>query len=59
MKFHTPTYVLVLVVADPPFLADECLVKTSQTVRLLGKEDAKIIVCTGAVMAEMVCFVVV
>ncbi|CAJ0571524.1 unnamed protein product, partial [Mesorhabditis spiculigera] len=32
-----------LVIADPPFLSDECLVKTCQSVRLLGKQDVKII----------------
>jgi len=34
-----------LVVADPPFLSEECLSKTSQTVRLLTKD--RILLCTG------------
>ncbi|WKX99703.1 hypothetical protein Q1695_014518 [Nippostrongylus brasiliensis] len=41
-----------IVIADPPFLADECLLKTAQTVRLLAKPNAKIILCTGAVMED-------
>ena len=36
-----------LVVADPPFLSEECLLKTSQTVRLLAKE--KVMLCTGGI----------
>ena len=34
-----------LVIIDPPFLSDECLQKTAQTVRFLVKD--KIILCTG------------
>lgn len=41
-----------LVVADPPFLSEECVTKTSQTIKLLTKE--KIVFCTGAVMKELV-----
>ncbi|CAK1583953.1 unnamed protein product [Parnassius mnemosyne] len=41
-----------LVVADPPFLSDECISKTAQTIKLLAKE--KIIVCTGAIMRNQV-----
>ncbi|XP_061721321.1 EEF1A lysine methyltransferase 1 isoform X1 [Cydia pomonella] len=41
-----------LVVADPPFLSEECIEKTSQTIKLLAKD--KIVVCTGAVMKENV-----
>ncbi|XP_065160063.1 EEF1A lysine methyltransferase 1 [Atheta coriaria] len=40
-----------LVIADPPFLSDECLIKTAATIKLLAKN--KIILCTGAVMGEM------
>uniref|UniRef100_A0A0K0DIZ9 Protein-lysine N-methyltransferase n=1 Tax=Angiostrongylus cantonensis TaxID=6313 RepID=A0A0K0DIZ9_ANGCA len=43
-----------VVIADPPFLSAECLEKVAQTVRFLGKVDAKIIVCTGAIMEETV-----
>lgn len=34
-----------LVFADPPFLSEECLTKTAQTIKYLTKE--KIILCTG------------
>ncbi|CAH2244845.1 EEF1A lysine methyltransferase 1 [Pararge aegeria] len=39
-----------LVIADPPFLSEECISKTSQTIQLLAKE--KIVICTGAIMKE-------
>ncbi|KAJ8714261.1 hypothetical protein PYW08_007881 [Mythimna loreyi] len=41
-----------LVIADPPFLSEECITKTSQTIKLMAKE--KIVVCTGAVMQDKV-----
>ena len=34
-----------LVVADPPFLSEECLSKTSQTIKYLTKD--RILLCTG------------
>jgi hypothetical protein len=34
-----------VVVADPPFLSEECMEKTIQTVKHLGKD--KVIFCTG------------
>lgn len=40
-----------LVIADPPFLSDECLTKTAVTVKFLAKRN--IVLCTGAVMAEL------
>ncbi|CAL1544506.1 unnamed protein product [Lymnaea stagnalis] len=40
-----------LVVADPPFLSEECLCKTAITIKFLAKD--KIILCTGAVMADL------
>lgn len=41
-----------LVIADPPFLSEECITKTAETIKLLAKD--KIIVCTGSVMKENV-----
>ncbi|CAH2094851.1 unnamed protein product [Euphydryas editha] len=41
-----------LIVADPPFLSEECIEKTSETIKHLAKD--KIIVCTGAIMKEHV-----
>ncbi|XP_018321041.1 EEF1A lysine methyltransferase 1 isoform X2 [Agrilus planipennis] len=40
------------VIADPPFLSDECLTKTAVTLKYLAKEN--IILCTGAIMADLV-----
>ncbi|XP_076392913.1 EEF1A lysine methyltransferase 1 isoform X2 [Megachile rotundata] len=40
-----------LVIADPPFLSDECLTKTAVTIKFLAKKN--IILCTGAVMSEL------
>ena len=34
-----------IVIADPPFLSEECLCKTAVTIKYLAKE--KIILCTG------------
>lgn len=36
-----------IVIADPPFLSEECLCKTAMTIKFLAKE--KIILCTGKV----------
>lgn len=41
-----------LVVADPPFLSEECLTKTTEAIRRLAK--GKVALCTGSVMAEHV-----
>ncbi|CAH1971223.1 unnamed protein product [Acanthoscelides obtectus] len=40
-----------LVIADPPFLSEECLTKTAVSIRFLTKE--KIILCTGAIMTDL------
>ncbi|XP_071746801.1 EEF1A lysine methyltransferase 1 [Lepeophtheirus salmonis] len=40
-----------VVIADPPFLSDECITKTAITVKYLGKD--KIIFCTGKKMTDM------
>jgi len=40
-----------LVIADPPFLSDECLTKTAVTVKFLTK--LKIILCTGEIMSDL------
>jgi hypothetical protein len=41
-----------VVLADPPYLSDECLAKTAVTIRYLAA--GKIILCTGATMEELV-----
>lgn len=40
-----------VVIADPPFLSEECLIKTAVTVKYLTND--KIILCTGAKMEEL------
>jgi len=43
------------ILADPPFLSDECLTRTAITVRtLLKKEGGRTMVCTGGKMEELV-----
>ncbi|KAM9172136.1 LOW QUALITY PROTEIN: EEF1A lysine methyltransferase 1 [Pangshura tecta] len=39
-----------IVLADPPYLSEECLRKTAETIKYLTK--GKILLCTGAVMEE-------
>ena len=36
-----------MVIADPPFLSEECATKTSVTVKYLAKKDAQLLYCTG------------
>ncbi|CAN9497500.1 unnamed protein product [Ophioblennius macclurei] len=40
-----------LVVADPPYLSEECLSKVAQTVAYLSK--GKVLLCTGAIMETL------
>ncbi|KAF3423616.1 hypothetical protein E2986_03144 [Frieseomelitta varia] len=40
-----------LIIADPPFISDECLTKTALTIKFLAKK--KIVLCTGAIMSEL------
>lgn len=44
------------IIADPPFISEECLVKIAQTIRLLSKNTSKLIICTGSVVQELVFF---
>lgn len=41
-----------VVIADPPFLSEECLCKTSVTAKFLAKD--KVILCTGKCGRELV-----
>lgn len=36
-----------VLLVDPPFLSEECLEKTAQTVKILMDTEAKLILCTG------------
>ncbi|XP_072832072.1 EEF1A lysine methyltransferase 1 [Vicugna pacos] len=40
-----------VVIADPPYLSEECLRKTAETIKYLTQ--GKILLCTGAVMEEV------
>ncbi|KCV72508.1 hypothetical protein H696_00102 [Fonticula alba] len=46
-----------VIVADPPFLSEECLTKTSATVRALsrpaGQPNTHVVLCTGLVMRPL------
>jgi hypothetical protein len=44
-----------VIIADPPFIADECIVKMAQTIRLISKsrDSTRIIICTGIIMQPM------
>ncbi|KAJ2354831.1 Protein-lysine N-methyltransferase efm5 [Coemansia sp. RSA 2618] len=41
------------IVADPPFLNEDCLSQTMETVKFLAAEGAKVMVDTGAVMEDL------
>lgn len=43
-----------MIIADPPFLSEECLLKTVQSIKLLARKNAKVLLCTGAVMESLV-----
>lgn len=42
-----------MIVVDPPFLSEECLEKTIETVQHLLKPNGRLILCTGLVMATL------
>lgn len=42
-----------VIIADPPFLSEECLTKISETINFLRKDNSKIVLCTGAVMEPL------
>ncbi|PKK61018.1 hypothetical protein RhiirC2_761186 [Rhizophagus irregularis] len=43
------------ILVDPPFLSEDCCTKTMITVRWLGKkENCKILICTGAVLRDLI-----
>uniref|UniRef100_A0A1I8BVS3 Protein-lysine N-methyltransferase n=1 Tax=Meloidogyne hapla TaxID=6305 RepID=A0A1I8BVS3_MELHA len=41
------------IIADPPFLSDECFIKVAQTIRILAKPKFKLIFCTGTIMEDL------
>eukprot|EP00834_Sanchytrium_tribonematis_P003149 NODE_113_length_18482_cov_1.630746.p12 type:complete len:218 gc:universal NODE_113_length_18482_cov_1.630746:16328-16981(+) len=49
LKLHNHFDVLVV---DPPFLSEECLLKTWKFVKILGSLECKVILCTGKTMEK-------
>ena len=43
-----------VIVADPPFLADECHIKTGMTIKKVGKSNHKLIICTGMCLKRLI-----
>jgi vacuolar-type H+-ATPase subunit F/Vma7 len=43
-----------LIISDPPYLAQECHTKVNETIQLISKSDYKLIICTGAVMEDII-----
>lgn len=43
-----------IIIADPPFLSEECIHNTSLIIKKLKKSDTDIIVCSGQVVADMI-----
>lgn len=41
-----------IILADPPFLAEECIEKIGIVVRKLAKPDCKVVLCSGYVVRE-------
>lgn len=42
------------IIADPPYLSDECLTAVSRSLKYLSKnDDCKILLCTGAIMEDV------
>jgi hypothetical protein len=39
-----------LIISDPPFLSEECHIKTGMTIKRIGKENSKLIICTGEIL---------
>ncbi|KAL3055994.1 EEF1A lysine methyltransferase 1 [Trematomus bernacchii] len=48
---NAPPQSFDFVIADPPYLSEECLTKVAQTVKYLSK--GKVLLCTGAIMEKV------
>lgn len=42
-----------VIVADPPYLREDCLTKVALTIKFVAKPNARIILCTGKVMVKL------
>lgn len=41
-----------IIITDPPFLSEECIQSTAMLVNRIKKDDAKIVLCSGQVVAD-------
>lgn len=41
-----------IIIADPPFLSEECIEKMGKIIRKITKEESKVILCSGKVVQE-------
>uniref|UniRef100_A0A182IVJ4 Protein-lysine N-methyltransferase n=1 Tax=Anopheles atroparvus TaxID=41427 RepID=A0A182IVJ4_ANOAO len=41
-----------LIIADPPFLSEECIQKIGVIIKKIAKQDAKVVLCSGAVVQD-------
>ena len=41
-----------IIIADPPFLAEECIEKLSKIIQNISKSEAKVILCSGQTVCE-------
>lgn len=41
-----------IIIADPPFLSEECIEKMSRIIKKFAKTDAKVVLCSGLVVRE-------
>lgn len=49
---HDHLHQFDIVIMDPPFLAEECIVKLAQIVNKISKPNAKLILCSGEVVED-------
>ncbi|XP_058121299.1 protein-lysine N-methyltransferase CG9154 [Anopheles ziemanni] len=41
-----------LIIADPPFLSQECISKMGTIIKKIAKQDGKVVLCSGAVVQD-------
>lgn len=43
-----------ILVADPPFLSEECIIKYSKFIKTLQKDDSNVILCSGQTASKWI-----
>lgn len=43
-----------IIIADPPFLSEECIERTANIIKQIKKEDSNVIMCSGQTAAEWI-----